>query len=209
MKQLALIGSGGFAAELEDIAEQVGWRIAGFYSLTPGRFKDFHRGYLDELCRDRQEFDGVSLGIGAVNRETLAVRQAKIEWLDEHKFDCPPLVSPSAIIGKGAVVARGAVVGPGAILGLDSRVGAFSIINAGAIIGHDVKIGRNVTVAPGAFLAGGCKVGDVSLIGPLAKVLQNVSIGASAMIGMGANVFRDIPDGADVWPRPDRAVSPV
>lgn len=209
MKRLALIGSGGFAAELEDIADQAGWRVTGCYSLAPGRFEDSHRGYLDELRRDSREYDGVALGIGAVNRETLATRQIMIDWLDEHKLDCPPLVSPSAIIAKGAGVARGAVVGPGAILGLGSRVGAFAIINAGAILGHDVHIGRNVTVAPGAFLAGGCAVGDVSLIGPLATVLQNVSIGTSAVIGMGANVFRDVPEGADVWPRPDRAVLPT
>ena len=209
MNRLALIGSGGFAAELEDVAEQAGWRTTGCYSLASGRFPRSHRGYLDELLRDRREYDGVALGIGAVSRETLAARQIIIEWLDQHEFDCPPVVSPSAIIAKGAGVARGAVVGPGAILGLGSRVEAFAVVNAGAILGHDVQIGRNVTVAPGAFLAGGCTVGDVSLIGPLATVLQNVSIGGSAMIGMGANVFRDVPEGADVWPRPDRAISPA
>lgn len=209
MKRLALLGSGGFAAELEDIADQAGWKVTGCYSLEPGRFPALHRGYLDELVRERAAYDGVILGIGAVTRETQDARKAVIAWLDEHALLCPPLVSPSALLAKGTVVGRGAVVGPGSILGLNSKIGAFSVVNCGAILGHDVKLGRNVTVAPGSFLAGGCKVGDGSLIGPLAKVLQNVSIGSAALVGMGANIFRDIPDGADVWPRTDRAVSPT
>ena len=203
MQKLALVGSGGFAKEVAELARLNGHSIAGCYSTNEGAFADLHRGYLDELERDRDEFDGVVLGVGAVDRRTLGVRRGLIDWLVERGFRCPAVVSPRAVCARGAVLDDGAVVAHGVVLGVDCRIGAFSICNAGAIVGHDAVIEPNVIVAPGAFLGGAATVGENSLIGPLAKVLQGVSLGPDTLVGVGCLAIKSLKAGQTIWPRLD------
>lgn len=202
-QRLALIGSGGFAKEVAELARLNGATITACYSTSEGAFADLHRGYLDDLERDRDEFDGVVLGVGAVDRRTLGVRRSLIDWLVERNFRCPAVVSPRAVCAAGAVLGDGAVVAHGVVLGVDSQLGTFSICNAGAIVGHDAAIETNVIVAPGAFLGGSTKVGENSLIGPLAKVLQGVSLGPDTLVGVGCLVIRSLKAGQTIWPRLD------
>lgn len=204
MQRLAMIGSGGFAKEVAELARLSGHSIAGCYSTSEGTFSDVHKGYLDELERDRTDYDGVILGVGAVDRRTLAVRRGLIDWVLERGFPCPPIVSPRAVCAQGVVLAVGAIVAHGVVLGVDGHIGAFSICNAGAIVGHDAVLETNVVVAPGAFLGGATKVGENSLIGPLAKVLQGVSLGSETLVGVGCLAVRDLDPGQTIWPRLDR-----
>ena len=204
MKKLAILGSGGFAKEVAELAELNGYRITACYSLTGGAFENLHRGYLPELERDRGEFDGVLLGIGAVDRETLAKRRWIIDWVMERNLHCPPIVSPHALCARGVTLGDGVVVAHGAVLGVDSNAGPFSMFNVGAIVGHDVSIGTNVIIAPGAFVGGSTSVGENSLVGPLAKVLQGVALGSDTLVGIGCLAIRDLLPGQTVWPRLDR-----
>jgi sugar O-acyltransferase (sialic acid O-acetyltransferase NeuD family) len=204
MKQIALIGAGGFAKEVAEVAQLTGYEVVACYSAEPGNFASIHRGYLDELAREKAEYAGVALAVGAYDRRSLKRRRALIEWIDEREISAIPMVAPTAILAEGVVVERGAFVGHGVTLGVDARVRAFSLINMGAIIGHDAIIGERVVVAPGAFIGGASSVGSDTIVGPLAKVLQGISIGADVMLGIGCLALRSLPDGSTVWPRPER-----
>lgn len=204
MQKLAILGSGGFAKEVAEIAQLNGHSVEACYSIKKGSFGHIHRGNLDELERDRDEFDGVALGIGAVDRKSMGVRRELIDWLVERRFRCPPLVSPSAVCAQGVVLGDGVVVAHGVILAVDCQAGPFSMFNVGAIVGHDVSIGMNVIIAPGAFLGGSASVGENSLVGPMAKVLQGVALGPDTLIGVGCLATRNMQRGQTLWPRLDR-----
>ena len=203
-QKLAIIGGGGFAKEVAEVARLCGYEVAGCYSQDPGAFATIHRGYLEELLQHRGDYEGVILGVGGVDRRSLARRRGLTDWLARSGLVCPPLVSPRAIRAEGVKTAPGAFVAHGAILGLDAVLQDFCVVNSGAIIGHDAAIGVNSTVAPGAFIGGGAEIGADSLIGPLAKVLQGVKVGDDVIVGIGCSAFRALPSGATVWPRPDR-----
>ena len=204
-KRLAILGGGGFAREVAEVAEMRGYVIAACYAQDPGSFAGIHRGYLDELEREAGEFDGVVLGIGATDRRSLRRRSDLIDWLLVRRIACPALASPHAVVAVSAHLGDGAFVAHGVIVGLDARVEAFGLVNSGAILGHDVQISTNAIVAPGAFLGGGSSVGGSTLIGPLAKVLQGVAIGKDVIVGIGCTALRSVADGSTIWPRPDRA----
>lgn len=204
MQKLAILGSGGYAKEVAELAELSGHSILACYSMKEGTFGHIHRGYLSELEQERDEFDGLVIGIGAVDRRTLAVRRGLIDWVSEREFRCPALVSPRAVCAQGVVLGEGVVVAHGAVLSVDCQAGSFSIFNTGAIVGHDANIGTNVIIAPGAFLGGGTSVGENSLVGPLAKVLQGVTLGTDTLVGVGCLAIRDLEPGQTVWPRLDR-----
>jgi sugar O-acyltransferase (sialic acid O-acetyltransferase NeuD family) len=202
-QNLALIGGGGFAKEIAEVARALGYRIEATYSTSTDVQIGRYRGYLDALLADRAEFDGVVLAVGGVSRRAIRARAELIAWLDRHDLPCPPLVSPRAILSADVAVGAGAFVAHGVIVNADARLGRFSVLNSAAIVGHDTVIGENCTISPGAFLGGRCTIGADSLVGPLAKVLQGLTLGRRVTVGMGCNVLRALPDDATVWPRPD------
>ncbi len=203
---LAIIGGGGFAREVAEIAGLCGYRIVACYSVDPGSYTSIHRGYLDELAAESSLYQGVVLGIGATDRASLKRRKTMIEWLKAHEIVCPPIISPHSIVSQDVTVGLGAIVAHGAILSRGAVLSPFSVVNSGAIIGHDASIGTNTIIAPGAFLGGTSLIHDDTLIGPLAKVLQGVSVGNDVILGVGCTALRALKDGATVWPKPDRVL---
>ena len=203
MGQLAVLGSGSFARQAAEIARLNGHEIVACYSVSKGGFEPLYRGYLTHLEQDHGGFDGVVLGIAAVDRRSLAIRRGLIDWLVERGVACPPLVSPLAFCSEGVELASGVVLSHGAILGLDAEVGPFSICNSGSMIGHTVRIDANVIVAPGAFIGDDVTVGPNSLVGPLAKVLQGVTLAEDTLVGAGCLALRDLKVGQSLWPKPD------
>ncbi|WP_213979739.1 hypothetical protein [Sphingomonas sp. dw_22] len=202
--KLAILGGGGFAREVAEVARLCGFTISACYAIDPGTFAPIHRGYLDELAADAKEIDGVVFGIGATDRRTLKRRMGLVTWLRDLGIACPPLVSPRAVISEHVSVGDGAFVAHGVVLSVGAKLSPFCVVNSGAIIGHDVHVAENAIIAPGAFLGGGASIGESTLIGPLTKVLQEVAIGSDVILGVGCTALRSLPDGATVWPRPDR-----
>jgi UDP-perosamine 4-acetyltransferase len=102
------------------------------------------------------------------------------------------IVSPSATLGPGTLLA------PGAIVNAATRLGRGVIVNTGASVDHDNDIGDFVHVAPGAVLGGGVTVGAGALVGLGSRLLPGITVGARAVIGAGAVVTRDVPSGTTV-----------
>ena len=127
-------------------------------------------------------------------------RKNVIKWLKQQGYKSIPLISPKAIISKGAKALPGSIICHGATLHVDSKIKEFSIVNSNAIIGHDAVIGENVTIAPAAFVGGSSKVGNNSLIGPGAIILEDRIIGNDVVLGMGGTVARNIPNRSTVMP---------
>lgn len=207
MQRLAMIGGGGFAKEVAEIATLNGYDVVGCYAQSPGHFATIHKGYLDELLRDRADYDGVVLAIGGADRKSIAVRRAMIDWIQANGLSAPALVSPRSIVATGVKIEAGSLVAHGAILSVDASLAAFCVVNAGTIVGHDTVLASNVTVAPGAFLGGGCTVGADTLVGPMAKILQGVEIGRDVIVGVGCVVMQKLKDGAAVWPERNRVIN--
>lgn len=203
-RKLALVGGGGFAKEVAEIVELNNDEIVACYSAEPGNFATIHRGYLEELDRDKASYDGVALAVGATDRRSLRRRRELIEWIDERGIPAPPIVSPHAIIAKGVEIQVGSFVAHGVTIGVDARLERFCVLNMGAILGHDAVVGSRAIIAPGAFIGGNSVIGSDTIVGPLAKVLQGIRIGHNVMLGIGCVALRSVEDGSTVWPRPER-----
>lgn len=107
-------------------------------------------------------------------------------------------VSPSATIGAGVVVGASAVVNPCAF------VADHVIINTGAIVEHDVQVGTNAHIAPMAMLGGGARVGADALVGGGAVILPGITVGPRATVGAGAVVTKPVGEGQTVMGTPAR-----
>ena len=200
VKRIALIGGGGFAKEVCEIANLCGYKVVGYVSKNIGIIDFPYWGNIDNLKKNKDSFDFVFLAFGCVDRISIENRLSVIQWIKNEGFKSICLVSPHATKSKGVKILPGSIIAHGVILSVDSIIDEFSIVNSNAIIGHDAKIGQNVTVAPAAFVGGKATVGNNSLIGPGAIVLENRLIGSEVVVGMGGTVARNVPNGSTVMP---------
>ena len=142
------------------------------------------------------------VGIGGIRDS--GPRRAAFERLLAAGFELPTILHGSAIVSPWAVIERGAHVLAGAIVNAGAKIGDGAIVNTGAIVEHDCQIGIHAHLAPGARLAGLAWVGPGAHIGVGAVLIEGIRVGAEALVGAGAVVIRNVPDGARVAGVPAR-----
>jgi sugar O-acyltransferase (sialic acid O-acetyltransferase NeuD family) len=108
------------------------------------------------------------------------------------------LIHPSSIVSSSAHIKSGVMVAGRTIINPFADIGNGSIVNTGAIIEHECIIGDFAHIGPGAILCGNVSVGENSFIGAGAIVRQGISIGSNVIVGAGAVVVKNVVDNATV-----------
>ncbi|MCP4205324.1 MAG: UDP-3-O-(3-hydroxymyristoyl)glucosamine N-acyltransferase [bacterium] len=98
----------------------------------------------------------------------------------------------------------------GALATIDSATFGRTTIGEGSKIGdmvhvgHNCKIGKNVMLLPLTAISGSVKIGDGVIFAGRSGAADNLEIGAGARIGATAVVFKDVPEGVELWGSPAR-----
>jgi sugar O-acyltransferase (sialic acid O-acetyltransferase NeuD family) len=209
MKKLMIIGSGGHARVVLDIADRQGLPVIGF--IDDNR----HEG---ELV-DGLPILGRSGEIGRIAGQDSSIECvaaigdnfARSELVRRVSAICPGLVwaavmDPSAVISRRAEIGEGAMILAGTVINPGVRIGRHAIINNSCSIAHDTEFGAFSSAAPGVLTGGNVGVGEMSHIGVGAAVSHGVKIGAHAVIGSGSAVVRDCPDYSVAYGVPARII---
>lgn len=195
---LYIIGSGGHAQVVADVAKSKGFRpvfITDNSSTTPGKSVVYEREFLKNPPKDDDW--RIICGVGSVGK--MQDRAVLLNKYFEYSSRFISIISTNAIIDESAKIGLGVFIGPGAILARSCSIGSHSIINTGAIIEHDCHVGTNTHVASGVTILGTVSIGNDVLVGGAATVLQGVSIGNGCVIGAGAVCNKSIPAGLGIW----------
>jgi UDP-perosamine 4-acetyltransferase len=206
--QVVILGAGGHGKVVLDIlraegrCEPVGFvdadtRLSG---TKVGGLPVF--GPLNVLPKLRGR--GVGRAIVAIGDNRTRLRYAGA--VEAEGFELVNAIHPTAFVSPTAQLGRNAVVGPNASVVTEARLGDAVIVNTGAIVEHECEIGEAVHVAPGACVAGRARVGAFAFIGIGAQVIQCLAVGDGATVGAGAVVLEDVPNGATVVGVPARVV---
>lgn len=206
-QRLLVIGAGGHAKVVIDIAEVLGtWEIAAILADGPEasgrRVLGFPVvGRTDQITEfaDRETRFIVAIGSN-VARERLQTASISAGLI------AATLVHPSAVVARSAVLGEGSVVMAGAVVNSEAQIGRGVIINTGAIVDHDCRIGDYVHIAPGVRLCGSVSVGARALLGVGASATPGISVGRDCIVGAGSAVIRHVPDGARVAGVPARPI---
>ena len=190
MKDLVIVGKGGFAREVRWLLERKNqkkktWNFLGYVDRESGTDVI---GNDEFLLRYTEDLDVVlAVGDPGVRR-----RLAECFRQNGHLY-FPSLVDPGVLCSDQVHMGMGNIICAGTILTVDIEIRNFIIINLGCTIGHDTIVKDYVTINPGVNVSGNVCIEEMANIGTGAQIIQGKTVGISTIVGAGAVVNRTLP----------------
>ena len=191
---MLIVGSGGFAKELFQIACETGEDVI-FYNDFPAapdflfeRFPVIHSlKEAEELFSFKPNF---TLGLGNPK-----LRYDLYQKMRGVGGSFSSMISKETYIGNYEVkIGVGVNILAGTKISNSVSVGKGSMLYYNTVVTHDVTVGDFCEISPDVKLLGGCQVGNYTWIGAGSIIFPKVRIGDNAIIAAGSVVRENIPD---------------
>lgn len=195
MKEIVIIGSGGFAKEVAFLIEEINklnkiWSFLGFIDKEVGKKNGKYSIINNDewLIKLKNEMH-VAIGVG----DPKLIKKLSHKLAQNPCLKFPNIIHPNANGDwKMIELGMGNIVTSGINFTTDIQIGSFNVFNLSCTIGHDAIIGSYNVFNPTVNISGGVKMGDEVLIGTGAQILQYVKITDKTIVGAGSVVTRDI-----------------
>lgn len=202
--RLVIVGAGGHAASVANVALSAGYQIECFIHDKKGGQQFL--GYpvyasVTSLPEPLSFHYAIGVGDNAI-RETLHLNLTR----QYAALQFPALIHASAVVSSFCVIAEGCVLMPGAILGPNSTMERFSFINTRASVDHDCVLSAFSSVAPGSTLGGKVLVGDRAAVSIGAVVKDSIRIGRDAVLGANSYLNVNQPESTVAYGSPAKVV---
>ena len=194
MKDLYIIGAGGFGREVAWIVERINsikptWNLKGFIddneTLWGSKEGEYHVFGGCEYLSTLEDVYAVC-AVGSSN-----VRKKIIEKLKDTSVKFATLVDPSVLYSNSVKIGEGAIVCAGTIITVNVNIGDHVIVNLACTIGHDAVIDDFVTIYPSVNVSGNVLIGECSELGTGTQIIQGKKVISNTIIGAGAIVVKD------------------
>jgi sugar O-acyltransferase (sialic acid O-acetyltransferase NeuD family) len=119
-------------------------------------------------------------------------RLSQVRELKSAGLPVATIISPSATVGRGAIVEPGCFIGHHAHVGPLTRLGAGCIVNTGSVVEHDCVIGQGSHVSVNCCVAGYCSLGDRVFLGAGSTIIDRILIASDVTVGAGSVVISPI-----------------
>lgn len=211
MKNIVIIGAGGFAREVQwlikDINEQKQeWNLLGFIDeninnkglelnndKVLGTFKDISINNYEDLY--------YVCAVGDPKAKKELVKKA-----EKLGLKAGTLIHPSVIMSNFVDIGEGSIICAGSILTVNIKIGNHVIINIDSTIGHDSIINDFSTILPSVNISGNTAIEECVSMGTGSSIIQGLSIGKYSTIGAGAVVIKNIPIGSTAVGMPAKVI---
>ncbi len=179
-----LIGAGGHAKAVVEGLIARGERIAAYVDPQPAVWLPDARRIATDADADPTAGNLV-LGMGGLTVAQLRRRVAVLDAYLGRGAIAPGVIHPTAIVSPSAVLGPGAMVLAGAVVQPNTQLGRGVIVNTGAIVEHDCMVEEGAHIGPGAVVLGGCRVGAFAIVGTRAIVLPGAEVPAGTIARAG------------------------
>lgn len=194
MKNIVVIGSGGFSKQVIEIIEQLNlinqeYKLLGVVddnkSLVGTKVLGYEvigdTGYIKRLSQQKDIYGVIAIADGLA-RKQISRKLSDVQWVN--------LIHPNAVVSNHKNIGEGNIICAGVVINPDFQMGNHSHINIGTTLGHDVSIMDYVTVMPGSRISGNVKLNSNSMVGTGSTIIQGLTIEESVVIGAGALVTK-------------------
>lgn len=196
MKDIVIIGAGGFGREVAWLIEDINkvkseWNLVGFVDDNESVQGTTINGY--KVLGNVDWLKEQELYVVNAIADPTFKKQA-IDRLEGSKNSYPVLIHPNVIYSNTVNYGEGTIVCAGNILTVDIEIGKHVILNIDSTIGHDAQIGDYTTILPSVNVSGYVETGACVSVGTGSAIIQGVKVGQNTIIGAGAVVVKDLPE---------------
>lgn len=191
--QLGIIGTGGFAREVLQLAKHLkSTKSDTFVEINFVEMDDFFtRDYVDDIRVLRFSECDLSRMKFVIGIGDPIIKQKIIKELPTIT-EFTSLISPLAFIADDLIYDPGLIVMPYTYISCNVRIGKHVHINSHCTIGHDSKIGNFFTSAHSVMIAGNNNISQACYFGMNSSTRQGISITNNVTIGLNSGVVKDI-----------------
>ena len=185
MKDLYIIGAGGFGREVAWLVERINnveptWNLKGFIDDNENLWGTDEGDYPVWGGCDYLKTLGEVYAVCAVG--VAKVRKLITEKFKESSVKFATVIDPSVLISEKAEIGEGTIVCAGTIITVDIKIGNHVILNLDCTVGHDDILENFVTVYPSVNISGNVRVGECSELGTGTQIIQGKSIVPNTII---------------------------
>lgn len=195
MKNLIIIGAGGFGREVAWLVERINaqkptWNLLGFIDdKLDVQGKEINGYKVLGTTSDVKTFND-SFFVCAIGCSK--TRKKVVEMISDAKFTS--LIDPSVDMSDYVEIGEGTIICAHSILTVNISIGKHCIINLDCTIGHDAVLEDYVTLYPSVNVSGNTHYGECVELGTGTQVIQGKNIGKGTIVGASAAVIRDLPE---------------
>lgn len=194
MKNLILVGAGGFFLELYD------------YLLADGKALQqiSLKGVLDDAAHCAQqllphlgavaEYEPQADDLFLITIGNVLHRKRCYDLLKQKGASFYTYIHPTAIVANSAELAEGCIVAPYAVINARATVAANVAVNVHCSIGHESVIGFSCVLSPYAAVNGNAKVGELCFLGTRSTIYPGKSLGDKGIVDSHSYVKSDAPE---------------
>ena len=195
MKDIVIIGSGGFSKQVIEIIEQLNlvekkYNLLGLIDDNKKNIGENVLGYKvigdTEYLNDFSKKNAIYGVIAIANDKTrmeVSERLKNVRWIS--------LIHPKATLSKYVEMGVGNIICAGVVINPDFQMGNHSHINIGSTLGHDVKVEDFVTIMPGSRISGNVILKSNVTVGTGSTVIQGLTIEKNVTLGAGSVVVKN------------------
>jgi sugar O-acyltransferase (sialic acid O-acetyltransferase NeuD family) len=198
MKNIAIIGAGGFGREVKTILDAINvlnpvYNFLGFYD------DGFEKG-------DNSNGYPILGGIETINMLSepcslvIAIGDPKLkkklhDKIINDKIDFPNIIHPNVLISNDFVeIGYGNIFCAGCIITCNIKIENFVILNLMCTVGHDTMISSFSSFMPSVNISGEVLIHEKVYVGTGAKIINQLEIGENTIVGAGAVVSKSLPE---------------
>lgn len=197
MKEIAIIGAGGFGREVKMLIDQINqkekqYEIIGFFDDKPYSEKINGLDYLGKLEDINKWNSQLSIAVAIGDPKT---KKKIVESITNSNIDFPNIIHPNVLIGDDSVsLGKGNIICAGVIITVNIQIDDFVILNLSCTVGHDTVINSYSSFMPSINVSGEVHIEEGVYVGTGAKIINQLSIGQYTIVGAGAVVSKSLPE---------------
>lgn len=211
MKQLVIIGAGGFGREVLQWARgcpafRQEWEIAGFLDDNPVVLQSYPEVKLPVLgSTSGYEPQPDDVFICAMGKPGL--RSIMWERISSKGGQFTRLVHESCIVGRNVDLGDGVILCPRVSLTCDISIGRNTALNLLTSVGHDARIGEHCQLSSYCDITGFVEIGDQVMLGSRTSIIPGRWVGNRTVVGAGSVVVTNVPDDVTVFGNPAKILT--
>ena len=195
---LGIYCAGGFGKEIYDVALRANEKNTKWENIF--FIDDFVISNTKTYLGLAYRFDDITKFFDKKNTEIViangepTVRKILFQKCIVNNFKIATLIDPSAVISPTAIIGQGAIITTHCTIASSSIIGNNVALNVKTIIGHDIIIKDHSVLSSMVNIGGNCVIGSSSYIGMGAMIKEGLIVGDDVILGMGSVLHNNLDD---------------